>query len=143
MERTNQPCASAPTSLLAAIRQGAGLRHRVRVLGGGDFLCGDRERLLIAMERTGAGGVLVGCRRGGCGVCRIRVLEGTYETEAMSGEHVPEEERAEGYALACCVRPTSDLVVAPAFKKPPRRARRVNRGETSLQTNEVNIEVTQ
>jgi ferredoxin len=139
----NQTRPSVPTSLLAAIRQGAGPRHRVHVLGGGEVLCGEGERLLIAIERTGAEGVLVGCRRGGCGVCRIRVLEGTYETEAMSGQHVPEEERAEGYALACCVRPTSDLVVAPAFKKPPRRARRVNIGEKSPQTNEVNAEVTQ
>ncbi|MCF8480209.1 MAG: 2Fe-2S iron-sulfur cluster binding domain-containing protein [Rhodospirillum sp.] len=143
MDGSNQTHPSAPISLLAAIRQGAGPRHRVRVLGGGDVLCGEGERLLIAIERTGGGGVLVGCRRGGCGVCRIQVLEGTYETDPMSVQHVPEEERAEGYALACCVRPTSDLVVVPAFKKPPRRARWENTGEISPQTNEVKAEVKQ
>jgi ferredoxin len=127
----------APTSLLDAIRRGAGPRHSVKIVGGGAFSCGETERLLVAMERTGSNGVLVGCRRGGCGVCRVRILEGTYETEPMSTVHVPEEERARGYALACCVMPTSDMVVTPAFRKRPPRARTVDQGDTPQETNEV------
>ena len=44
------------------------------------------ERVLVALERAQGFGQLknlprrlpVGCRRGGCGVCRVRVLSGEY-----------------------------------------------------------------
>ncbi len=53
----------------------------------------------------------VGCRGGGCGVCRIRVLSGDYETQKMSRKHVRPEDQAIGMALACRVYPRSDLTV--------------------------------
>lgn len=52
------------------------------------------------------------CRFGGCGTCRVRVLEGRvgYEDELPMGLS-PEEAEA-GYALACQALPQSDLVVS-------------------------------
>lgn len=55
--------------------------------------------------------VHVGCRRGGCGVCKVRVLDGDYRATAMSRAHVSESEQADGYVLACCVYPETDLTV--------------------------------
>lgn len=53
----------------------------------------------------------VGCRGGGCGVCRVVVLDGRYQTKRMSRRHVTEDEQAQGYALACRLLPCSDLVI--------------------------------
>lgn len=88
------------------------------------FSCGSDERLLVAMERakkscfgvTWPTSIPVGCRRGGCGVCRVRIVEGTYTTAPMSANHVSAEEKADGYALSCCVYPQSDLLVETAPK---------------------------
>ena len=53
----------------------------------------------------------VGCRGGGCGVCRIKVVQGSYEAKKMSRKHVTEGEQAEAIVLACRVFPRGDLLV--------------------------------
>ena len=53
----------------------------------------------------------IGCRRGGCGMCRIRIVKGEWTGGVMSRAHVSEEQEKSGYALACRVRPFSDLVI--------------------------------
>ena len=61
----------------------------------------------------------VGCRGGGCGVCRIRVVAGEYTTRRMSRKHVSEADEAAGIALACRVVPASDLIVELAPPSTP------------------------
>ena len=51
----------------------------------------------------------VGCRGGGCGVCRIRILSGQYESKKMSCKHVTGEDRERGIALACRIYPRGEL----------------------------------
>ena len=85
--------------------------HRIRIIGGTEFDCPEDERVLIAMERCGANDIEVGCRGGGCGVCRIRVVDGDFRVGKMSAAKVPEAERQAGYALACRVFPSSDLLI--------------------------------
>ncbi|WP_234054172.1 MULTISPECIES: 2Fe-2S iron-sulfur cluster-binding protein [unclassified Xanthobacter] len=52
-----------------------------------------------------------GCRSGICGGCRIRIVGGECRVEADSS--LNNAERANGYALACCVFPISgDVVIA-------------------------------
>lgn len=87
------------------------------------FTCGRDEKLLSAMERQGVTEVRVGCRQGGCGACRVRVLSGETETGKMSRAHVSEPEQAAGFALSCRLYPRSDLVLEPAFRGPRRAAR--------------------
>jgi ferredoxin len=103
-------------------------RFTVRVAGfDGGFACRADQRVLEALAATPFGGpgrptrpdLKIGCRRGGCGICRVRVLAGCYETTVMSAAFVDEGERGEGYALACCLYPRSDLVVQPARKPRP------------------------
>lgn len=95
-------------------------------LEGGDvpFSCRPGETVLEAMERVsgvgraliGAKRIPVGCRRGGCGVCRVQVLAGIYRSLPQSRNHVSREEESEGYALACRLIPDSDLDLRPALK---------------------------
>jgi ferredoxin len=102
-------------------------RHAIRIAGtDGGFSCYADETVLKAMERapgfgfavSGGRRIAVGCRQGGCGVCRVQVLSGAYRTGPMSRAHVSVEEEGEGYALACRLYPQGDLTLRPARKAP-------------------------
>ncbi len=67
------------------------------------------ELLLLAMEKLNQRAIDVGCRGGGCGLCKVKVLQGDYQTKRMSKAHISEEEAALGFALACRLTPLSDL----------------------------------
>lgn len=83
---------------------------RITVEGGdAPFPCPAQERVLLAMERQGRRCLPVGCRGGGCGVCRVRVTSGRYRTGRMSRAHVSAGDEAAGFALACQLVPKSDL----------------------------------
>jgi ferredoxin len=75
------------------------------------FACSPEQSLLAAMERLGRKGIPVGCRNGGCGVCKVRVRSGTYRTAKMSRAVLSEAEQADGCLLACKTYPTGDMVV--------------------------------
>ncbi|WP_293396012.1 2Fe-2S iron-sulfur cluster-binding protein [Nevskia sp.] len=94
------------------------MSHRIRIVGLADGLLapenasfevrGD-EHLLCGMERLGRRGIPVGCRGGGCGVCKVQVVAGSYHTRKMSRDCVSSTEETQGYALACRLYPDTDL----------------------------------
>ncbi len=92
-------------------------RFEVTLEGHGAANCYEGERVLVALERAQGFGQLknlprrlpVGCRRGGCGVCRVRVLSGEYDSGPMSRAHVSAQDEAAGVVLACCIYARSDL----------------------------------
>lgn len=88
------------------------MHHQVTIEETGEqYTCGEQENLLIAMSRSGRRGIPLGCRGGGCGVCKVEVTAGEYETRAMSCQHVTEEDRAGHRLLACRVFPRGDVSV--------------------------------
>ncbi|WP_428911952.1 2Fe-2S iron-sulfur cluster-binding protein [Niallia sp. Krafla_26] len=61
-----------------------------------------------------------GCVRGGCGMCKVKVLSGEYNQELIrSHDALSDEELAEGYALACCMTPGSylELITVEDYEK--------------------------
>ena len=53
-----------------------------------------------------------GCQQGGCGMCKVKVLDGQYAQELVrSHDALSNEELENGYALACCMTPKSDLEI--------------------------------
>jgi CDP-4-dehydro-6-deoxyglucose reductase len=101
--------------------------HSIRIKGcETDIVCAEDQKVLMAMEQQihipNPRPVRVGCRKGGCGACRVKVTQGTYTAEKSSRVHVTEGEAAEGYALACRISPLSDLEIEPAFLGPRRAA---------------------
>ena len=52
-----------------------------------------------------------GCRNGGCGACKGRVLEGEFEYGDAQANALSEAEKSAGLALFCCARPLSDLAI--------------------------------
>ena len=75
------------------------------------FTCKRDEFVLKAMENHGLHAIAVGCRGGGCGVCRVKVIAGSYKCARMSKAQVSTEQQQQGYALACRLKPTSDLLI--------------------------------
>ena len=85
-------------------------KHLVHIENSGeDYLCAPDQNLLRGMEVLGRRGIPVGCRGGGCGVCKVEVLSGDFQTRAMSRDHVSDDDRACNRLLACRVYPASDL----------------------------------
>lgn len=54
------------------------------------------------------------CRDGACGTCRCRVEAGTFDPGSYIEDALSDEEAAQGYGLACQMRPKSDLVLSIA-----------------------------
>lgn len=73
------------------------------------FSSSSEQTLLSGMESLGKRGIPVGCRGGGCGVCKVRINKGRYRTKKMSRAHVSAEEEQQGYVLACRCMALSDL----------------------------------
>ena len=75
------------------------------------YVCRPDQTLLGGMEQLGRKGIPVGCRGGGCGVCKVRIESGAVRSERMSRCHVSAEEEAQGFVLACRAYPQSDLAL--------------------------------
>jgi ferredoxin len=78
---------------------------------GQTFRCKTGQSVLKAMEQRGRKCVPVGCRGGGCGLCKVSVINGDYECGKMSRVHVPPEAREQGEVLACRIYPLTDLII--------------------------------
>lgn len=51
------------------------------------------------------------CRNGACGVCKGKILEGSVDYGKAQAFALSEEEKVAGFALFCCAKPLTDLVV--------------------------------
>jgi ferredoxin len=88
------------------------VRHVITIANDGrHFECAAYQDVLRGMIQRGRSSIPVGCRGGGCGVCKVRVLAGRYRTATMSVACVSEQERAQGMALACKLFPETDLTI--------------------------------
>jgi ferredoxin len=69
------------------------------------------ETLLRAMARAGLR-YRVGCKRGGCGICKIQLLAGEVRYERpIAASVLSDDERVEGICLSCRAVPLTNVVV--------------------------------
>jgi ferredoxin len=66
---------------------------------------------VLSIARKHFIGIPYACCGGGCGLCKIKVLSGNYEIGIASKTALTDDERKEGYSLACKTYPKSDLVI--------------------------------
>jgi benzoate/toluate 1,2-dioxygenase reductase component len=71
------------------------------------------ESIADAAYRRGIN-VPLDCANGVCGTCKCRVEAGAYDRGNYLEDALSEDEATQGYALACQMRPKTDLVVAIA-----------------------------
>ncbi|MCK8786305.1 ring-hydroxylating dioxygenase ferredoxin reductase family protein [Roseomonas sp. NAR14] len=72
--------------------------------------CDASETVADASYRMGIN-IPLDCRDGACGTCKCRVESGEYDGGSYIEDALTDEEAAEGLALACQMRPRTDLVV--------------------------------
>ena len=71
----------------------------------------DGENLLRALARAGLR-YRVGCKRGGCGICKVHLLLGEVSYERPVADSVlSDDERVGGICLSCRAVPLTDLVI--------------------------------
>jgi ferredoxin len=70
------------------------------------------ETLLGGLTRAGYA-YRFGCRRGGCGLCKVDLVAGevTYE-RPVADSVLPDEQRRHGTCLSCRAVPAGDVVIA-------------------------------
>lgn len=69
------------------------------------------ETILEALKNSGYS-YRVGCRRGGCAICKIDLLSGTVSyNRPVAANVLTEEEKAEGTCLSCRAVPEEDVVI--------------------------------
>lgn len=89
------------------------MEHEVLIEDTGErYPCGEQETLLNGMAKLGRKGIPLGCRGGGCGVCKVQVTSGLYaQSRPMSCQHISGTDQANGLVLACCVQAKSNLTL--------------------------------
>ncbi|WP_338749425.1 2Fe-2S iron-sulfur cluster-binding protein [Janibacter alittae] len=69
------------------------------------------DTVLAGLQKAGYA-YTVGCRRGGCGICKIDVLEGTFSyCRPVADTVISEQERSDGTCLSCRAVPTDDVTI--------------------------------
>lgn len=104
MEGRHDSSDTAPATFLVEI---VGPDARVR------FACREDQSLLGAMIAAGRRALAVGCRGGGCGVCRVRIVSGKVVTGAMNRAVVTAADEAAGIVLSCRAFARSDVRLLP------------------------------
>jgi CDP-4-dehydro-6-deoxyglucose reductase, E3 len=121
------------------------MSHRVRLPAGECFEVSAGETVLEAALRSGVA-LAHDCQLGGCGTCRVRLIEGAVDYDEWPFA-LTEQEAGAGFALMCQARPQSDLVIEPALSlealPPPERHTAVIRtlGAISPQVEHLVLEI--
>lgn len=77
---------------------------------GETVVCRRGETVLSAILQSGAR-VVFGCRGGGCGTCKMRLISGTVDHGRCSAAVLLDEEKENGSFLSCQARALSDLTI--------------------------------
>lgn len=119
------------------------MEHRVHWLeGDASFTVASGESVLDAALRQQVP-LPHDCRFGGCGSCRVRLVEGQVQYEEQPFA-LADEDMARGEALVCQARPCSDLVlsVAPVLAcSPPTRVRARVAGVAALAADVMHLQL--
>lgn len=119
------------------------MEHRVHWLeAGATFSVADGESVLDAALRQQIA-LPHDCRFGGCGSCRVTLVQGQVQYEEQPFA-LSDEDMARGEAIACQARPCSDLVlsVAPPLPcSPPTRARAVVKSLAPLASDVLHLQL--
>lgn len=79
---------------------------------GANYECRTGEGIFQLLARNGSPGLPRGCTSGGCGVCKVRIIDGLVEALGfMSKAHISDQEAFDGFVLGCRVTPQTDVNV--------------------------------
>lgn len=88
-----------------------------------DISCRPGSTILQALKEAGYT-MFVGCQRGGCGVCRVTLLQGKVSMQPYSRFALERDQWDAGAVLACRAEPDEDITVQMDSAN---KMRRINR----------------
>lgn len=80
------------------------------VPSGREFQVEEGEVILSAALRQGIG-LPYGCKNGGCGSCRAKVVDGFVDHSGHSNNALTKDDESRGFALLCCAHAKGNLVI--------------------------------
>ncbi|MEQ8662628.1 MAG: 2Fe-2S iron-sulfur cluster-binding protein [Gammaproteobacteria bacterium] len=87
------------------------MNHEVELAPGGEvFEVAEGETVLDAALRAGIE-LQYGCRQGRCSTCKYLIEDGEVDFGRASVYSLPDNERDDGWALLCCAKPETDLLI--------------------------------
>ena len=86
--------------------------HEVSILPDGlKIVAGEDETVLAALSRAGLR-YRVGCKRGGCGICKVHLVLGEVRYERPISESVlNDDDRIQGICLSCRAVPITNIAI--------------------------------
>lgn len=112
------------------------MSHRVTVQPSGHQFSVQAEETLLAAAIRQSVGLPYGCQDGACGSCKCKLLQGEVTLDPYQRKALSDDERAQGWILACRAKPLSDVVIEShevagvgefVVKKMPARVSRIDR----------------
>jgi CDP-4-dehydro-6-deoxyglucose reductase len=112
------------------------MSHRVTVQPSGHQFSVQAEETLLAAAIRQSVGLPYGCQDGACGSCKCKLLQGEVTLAPYQRKALSDDERAQGWILACRAQALSDVVIESqevagagefAVKKMPARVSRIER----------------
>lgn len=96
-----------------SLTKAEGAEPVIRVQPGGETVAArEGETILEGLYRAGYA-YRTGCRRGGCGICKVDLLDGEVSYNRTIAETVlTTQERAEGTCLSCRAVPSGEITIA-------------------------------
>jgi ferredoxin len=93
-------------------RDAAGGVAWVTVLPGGVRIAARHAETVLGAAMRSGFRYRFGCRRGGCGVCKVRLILGEVRDERpIASSVLSDEEQAVGVCLSCRAVPITDIIV--------------------------------
>ncbi|ENN83889.1 ferredoxin (plasmid) [Rhizobium freirei PRF 81] len=93
----------------AFVEDGTAIKHTITFEKSGLTGKIDAETTVLKAARAIGGRIQSSCGKGVCGTCRVKMLSGSVEMKHQGG--IRQREIDSGFILACCSRPTSDIVI--------------------------------
>ena len=105
------PLPPAPTTTRRP-KEGRGHMPEVTILPDGlQVTAAEAETVLKALSRAGLR-YRVGCKRGGCGICKVQLVLGEVRYERPVADSVlSDDERVEGICLSCRAVPITNIAI--------------------------------
>ncbi len=85
--------------------------HQITIQPSGHSLQAQADETILQAALREGYALPYGCRNGACGACKGKVLEGSVDYGAYQANALPQADIDAGYALFCCARPQSDVVI--------------------------------
>jgi CDP-4-dehydro-6-deoxyglucose reductase len=87
------------------------MSHQITVAPGAHRFTAEADETILDAALRGGLTLPYGCRDGACGACKGKVLSGSIDHGKAQTHALSDDEKAAGWALYCCAKPLSDLVI--------------------------------